>query len=621
MPDTMKPEGKSSSQSAAPGDENRRDPPGQNPNPGERKPIRTIARIGCYTLLELRGTGGMGAVYKAHDENLNRDVALKVIRRELSSDPAVVAKFEREARITAAIHHSNVVKVFAFGSDRGLFYLVMELVDKGSLDDLISLQGRVSELQMLGIGIQVAEGLRAAHQTGLIHRDVKPGNILFADAQTAKIVDFGLAALVESETGQTEAAAPAAAGEPIEIWATPYYVAPEELDGEPEDFRSDIYSLGCTLFHAIAGKPPFDAETPTLVAMKRLEGPPPRLQTFAPDVFGATAFVVNRMIERDPEERYQSYDELIEHLNYARTQLLEKVATAGGGSRRVVIHGARQRTAVSMVMLGLIVLAIGLGAAAWIFRDEIFRASSATPRVAATETIAKQYETARKQMLASDFAGAYEAFARLDDAPELAQPLRNWITLHAGLSALLNGRLAEGLAAMKELYARGMYSTDPAQRELSNFFVEVGRLGGERMAIPATVSNNLNKTDYEALGLFLFALKDWESDRFGDAAALLAEFLASDPAPPFAWIAQYKPLAHRYAQHFAVFRELRAQAEYADTPEESAALDKQLTALRLQAPGRLAVKVAEMQEELRNGNPAAIAEKMQGAEDRISLEE
>src|SRR4029078_11390700 len=186
------------------------------------------------------------------------------------------------------------------GIDRGRFYIAMELVDKGSLDDLIRLQGRVAEIQTLEVGITIAKGLRAALQHGLIHRDVKPGNILFADAQTARIVDFGLAIFMEHEES--------ARGE---ILGTPYYLAPEKLDGQPEDFRSDMYSLGATLFHALAGRPPFEAETASLVALKHLKSQPVSLQAFAPWVSNPTAHIINRTLCKDPDERYQSYDELI----------------------------------------------------------------------------------------------------------------------------------------------------------------------------------------------------------------------------------------------------------------------------------------------------------------------
>jgi len=159
---------------------------------------------------------------------------------------------EQEARATAAVNDPHVIQVFSSGTDHGQFYLVMELVDQGSLDDRMAGDGRVGEGAVLDTGIQVARGLRAAQEQGFIHRDVNPGNILFADQDTAKIGDFGLpVAARQNAEAQNE------------IWGTPYYVAPERLNHQPEDFQSDLYSLGATLYHAIAGRPPFEGETST----------------------------------------------------------------------------------------------------------------------------------------------------------------------------------------------------------------------------------------------------------------------------------------------------------------------------------------------------------------------
>ena len=217
-----------------------------------------------YLVVEPLGTGGMGSVYKVRDARLNRFVALKLLRKEFAGDAAFTARLQEEARITASIKHPHVVEVYSVGEDHGQFYVVMELVDGGSLDDCLEDEKRISEPQTLEVGLQVAKGLQAALQAGLIHRDIKPGNILFADRNTAKIVDFGLA-LLAAQHAETEG----------EIWGTPYYVAPERLTNAKEDFRSDLYSLGATLFHAAAGHPIFENETESATELKKLKSNPP----------------------------------------------------------------------------------------------------------------------------------------------------------------------------------------------------------------------------------------------------------------------------------------------------------------------------------------------------------
>src|SRR4030095_504254 len=170
--------------------------------------------------------------------------------RDLSSEADHTSELQREARIAASVSHPNVIQVFSSGTDHGQFYVVMELVDHGSLDDLIEQRTSLPEELVLETGVQIAKGLRAAHRQGLIHRDVKPANILFVDEHTAKISDFGLAGAA-AQASETEGV----------IGGTPYYVAPERLNNDPEDFRSDIYGLGATLFHAIAGKAPIEGNT------------------------------------------------------------------------------------------------------------------------------------------------------------------------------------------------------------------------------------------------------------------------------------------------------------------------------------------------------------------------
>jgi serine/threonine protein kinase len=273
-----------------------------------------------FVPVETLGVGGMGTVYKARDTQLERFVALKLLRKDISSEANRDTQLQQEARIAASVNHPNVVQIFSLGMDYGQFYVVMELIDHGSLDDLMESQGRLSEHQVLDIGIQIARGLRAAHRKGLIHRDVKPANILFVDEQAAKIGDFGIAAFATQDPQSDRV-----------IWGTPAYVAPERLCNQPEDVRSDVYSLGATLFHALAGKPPIDGSTNSATELRRLKEHPADLRAIAAEVSKPTARVLQRMIAPDPKERFSLYDDLLAELDAARRAL--EIAHARRSSR------------------------------------------------------------------------------------------------------------------------------------------------------------------------------------------------------------------------------------------------------------------------------------------------
>jgi serine/threonine protein kinase len=305
------------------------------PSCGER--IRAQRTFDHFALVEILGGGGMATVYKARDTLLDRFVALKVVRRDLGTGVDHAAQLQQEARAAAAINHPNVVQIFSSGIDRGQFYLVMELLDHGCLDELIEQHRRLPEQRVLETGIQIVGGLRAAHMKGLIHRDIKPANILFADERTAKIGDFGLAG-VAAQTAETRG----------EIWGTPYYVAPERLDRQVEDFRSDIYSLGATLYHALAGRAPIETHTTSASELRKLKQQSPDLRRIAPDVSAMTAQVLQRMIALRPAERFASYDQLLEELERALKQLAAEKnigGPAGNGEPR------RMGAAAALVLL------------------------------------------------------------------------------------------------------------------------------------------------------------------------------------------------------------------------------------------------------------------------------
>jgi hypothetical protein len=446
----------------------------------------------------------------------------------------------------------------------------------------------------------MAQGLQAAHQKGLIHRDVKPGNILFADAQTAKIVDFGLALLAEHE-----------AEERGEVWGTPYYVAPEKLDHQPEDFRSDMYSLGGTLFHAIAGRPPFEADTASMVALKHLKSKAVSLQAFAPDVSSATAYVINRTLHKEPDERYQSYAELIEHLEYAKAQLTDAAGGPRKARQRVVVESAGQQKILGILTLVLLLLLVGIAGGIYKYRDRIFGhhdAGSAAPSAEDPEAAASQMhsrlDAARKQIVAGDYPGAIEALKTLDDETDLTQPFQNWITVNEGLATLLEENLPDAEDWFRVVGERSQFSKDPSDKPLVDFFTKVGGAMQGNRAIPPGAVNGYAMDSVYALAPFLFALKDWNLGRFQDAGKLLGLYLGSAPAEPFGWVADYKPLAQKYAGDEAAYETVAAAAAAANTPDERADALKQVDALEARVKGKLAAKLGLMEQDLRKKSAA-----------------
>ncbi len=496
-----------------------------------------------YRLVALLGEGGMGSVFRALDLNLNREVALKILKKECSANEKERAELEEEARITASINHPHVVKVFSFGDDHGQFYLAMELAEKGSLDDLMGIQQRLAEIQVLQIGIQIAEGLEAALERNLIHRDIKPGNILFSDPHTAKLVDFGLA-IVMGEAAHARG----------EIWGTPYYIAPEKLDNQPEDFRSDIYSLGGTLFHALAGRPPYEAAAASAVALKQLMSQPVSIQTFAPDVSGETAYVIDRMLAKDPNGRYASYAELIEHLSYARGKLLERSRQPKRPRERMVLETQASRNLAGLLSLGLIILLIASGLI-YLFREKLFGASTAQVEPPARSVSHAADQSKESFLRAVDTLGnrqpekALAAFDRLATLTGNAQPMANWIRMNGALAMLMIGNEKEAAQRFEQIEKDGTYSIEEADRELASFFVDAGRrLAKAQERIPSSITRLYSNATFEAFGLLCFALHDWEIGDFENASLILESFLGGKVAEPETWIETYKALAADY--HF-----------------------------------------------------------------------
>jgi hypothetical protein len=477
------------------------------------------------------------------------------------------------------------------------------LVDKGSLDDLMEIQKRVAEIQALQIGIQIAQGLEAAAQKGLVHSDVKPGNILFADPTDAKIVDFGLAELMEQE-----------ATEKGEVWGTPYYVSPERLNRQQEDFRSDMYSLGATLFHAITGRPPFEAETASLVALRHIRSRAVSLQAFAPDVSSETAYVINRMLKREPDERYSSYAELIDHLRYARNKLEEKAGVPGRQRVRVVVEDKDTQNFTAWLTLGALAAALVLAALIYFNwgKDRKRTAKVVAPPPAAAvqqakSTAVQQYEEARGALANSEFGQALEMLRAVKASGPLKQPLRSWVNFHEGLALFFLGRSEEAAEVFAGLEKAGMYSMDPAELPTAKFILETSRLAASSQPIRAGVSNIYDKQGIEALALLVFGIKEWQKGSIMDGGALLEEFVKSNPSGQFEWINAYKKSANRFVEEYKVFAEARKLMMNARSADEKAAALEKLESMK----GRLTTGSAIRKEfdSLAQGVIPAVAER------------
>jgi tetratricopeptide (TPR) repeat protein len=504
------------------------------PHCGEGMRARRV--FNNFELVELIGEGGMGFVFKAYDHNLGRMVALKVLRREMSAREDERAKLEQEARITASVNHPHVVRVYSFGEAEGQFYLAMELVEKGSLDDLMSVQTRVSEAQVLEIGVQIAQGLEAAAENGLIHRDVKPGNILFSDAHTTKIVDFGLARVLEEEAE--------ARGE---IWGTPYYIAPERLNHEPEDFRSDIYSLGGTLFHAIAGRPPFEAESASLVALKQIKSQPVSLEAFAPDVEPETAYVINRMLEKNPDERYASYAELIEHLEFARAKVLEN-AGRPTGAKREVVKVETNRTKVYVALISIAAALLMLAAGVWLFltseRPEVMELREAVTAGQKKE-VADPLDTGLAALAAGDLPAAEASFKEVAAAAPARSERSQWAAFNLALSAALSGDPETARDRWRQLSRVGLFSDRAEDRDLANMFLDSADFGMRGKPLRLDQLGRYPQSGPGALVFFVAGATDWSLGEKEEAKRLLAKFLEITPDSKVAGWSSYRKVAER----------------------------------------------------------------------------
>ncbi len=258
-------------------------------------------RIGeRYELRECIGIGGMARVYLAHDHVLNRDVAVKILNPALAADPLFVERFRREAQAAAALNHPNIVTIYDTGTTDDTYFIVMEYVPGPNLKEIIRAHGPLPENEVLAIGVQVAAAVGVAHAHHLIHRDIKPHNILRNPEGSAKVTDFGIArAAGASQLTATQT-----------VMGTAHYLSPEQALHQPLDGRSDLYSLGVVLYEALTGHVPFDGDSLVAVAMRQVHDPPPPIRQINASISPRAEAVVMRAMAKDPAARYQSAAEM-----------------------------------------------------------------------------------------------------------------------------------------------------------------------------------------------------------------------------------------------------------------------------------------------------------------------
>jgi eukaryotic-like serine/threonine-protein kinase len=320
---------------------------------------------GRYELLELIGSGGMSSVWKAHDRLLDRVVAIKVLHEQFTADEEYVERFRREARSVAQLSHPNIVTVIDRGEDEGRQFIVFECVEGENLKQLVERTGRLSVTDALEMAIQMGRALAFAHDRGLVHRDVKPQNVLLNEDGQAKMTDFGIARSVDVH-GVTITGT---------VLGTSEYIAPEQARGQRVDALTDVYSLGVVLYELLTGSVPFRGENFVAIALRHVNEPPPNVLERRPDAPPRVAMAVERAMAKRPDDRFQSMDEFVAELEEAladldpaseqATMIARRPVTAAPTRRGREERRRRRRGGVLWPIAAVLAVLAIAGLAAW----------------------------------------------------------------------------------------------------------------------------------------------------------------------------------------------------------------------------------------------------------------
>jgi eukaryotic-like serine/threonine-protein kinase len=361
---------------------------------------------GRYEVIGRAGSGGMAEVYRARDELLGREVALKVLSERFSRDKAFVERFRREAQAAANLSHPNIVSLYDYGSDDDTYFIVMEFIDGKALSDVIAAEAPLMPERAADIAAEVAAALQRAHSAGLVHRDIKPGNIMITSAGQTKVTDFGIVRALrrDGETTMTQTGM---------VIGTAAYLSPEQAQGNTVDARSDVYSLGCVLYEMLTGRPPFAGDTPLSIAYKHVRESAARPSQSNADVPRELDAIVLKALAKNPDNRYDSATEMQQDLQrylggqkVLATPLLgdETTALAGGGGTQVMrrpdtaVYPAddqrRGRGAGFWILLSLLILAL-FGGLAWLLLNNLLGQDGGGPRVEVPSVVGRKLGVAR----------------------------------------------------------------------------------------------------------------------------------------------------------------------------------------------------------------------------------
>ena len=288
-----------------------------------------MEKIGRYRITGILGSGAMATVYKAHDPEIDRTIAIKVLKPELARNEDYRVRFIREAKGAGTLSHPNIVTVYDVGEQDGLPYITMEFVDGVTLAQWLERNPRLSVPQTVAIGAQLASALGFAHKKGIVHRDIKPGNImLVGDAHAVKVTDFGICRIEGSEATQATRVG--------DVIGTPHYMSPEQVLGQPADSRSDVFSTGIVLYQMLTGELPFTGDTLVSVGMKIAKTDPRALQEVVPNVPASVRRVIDRALKKAPEKRFSDGEDMARALHGVQKEL-EETAHASERGRRIPV--------------------------------------------------------------------------------------------------------------------------------------------------------------------------------------------------------------------------------------------------------------------------------------------